>query len=508
VTPTRPRLLETPLAGGPLAQALLAGPAPSGWLAPLPTDRAGWRAQAEARVRQEGAWLAALAPALGPTGAALLAPVADRGVLITTGQQPGLFGGPGYTLAKALSAQAMAAAHEAATGVPTRALFWAATDDADLAEASRVVVPTADGARLLRAADAGLGDGVPVAHVPLGPDVTALRESLVAACGSAAETGPVQATEAYQPGVTHGAAYVTMLRTLLEPLGIAVLDAAHPAVGEALTSWLAAAHARAAVVDTALRTRTEAIAAAGYAPQVDVDRALSHVFAWEGSTAVPTKRRLGVDETVTPGTRLSATVLLRPVAEAWLLPTVAYVAGPGELAYFAQSTAVAEALGAWVPRVLPRWSGLVVPPEVDALLEARGWPLAILQAPHEAENRLAEAALPPEVAQGLAALRAAVREGLAPLSQVLPPRAATGAVGDLGRRLDRIERRVRGALKQREAATLGALRRARGLVYPDGAPQERALSFVPLWARFGGALLDAQRAAARRHAARWWPDAP
>jgi hypothetical protein len=130
-----------------------------------------------------GAWYELLAPALDPRGsaAARLAEVAGgAGVVVTTGQQPGLFGGPLYTLSKALSALALADAVQAATGVPTAPVFWAATDDIDFVEASRTYVargPAVDELAIVTDAP----EGTPMSDVPLGPDVVALGDLLRAA---------------------------------------------------------------------------------------------------------------------------------------------------------------------------------------------------------------------------------------------------------------------------------------------------------------------------------------
>ena len=61
-------------------------------------------------------------------------------LVVTTGQQPGLFGGPIYTLSKALSALAFADALQSATGIPVAPVFWAATDDTDFKEASSIAI--------------------------------------------------------------------------------------------------------------------------------------------------------------------------------------------------------------------------------------------------------------------------------------------------------------------------------------------------------------------------------
>jgi bacillithiol synthase len=139
------RILTDDLGGSPLSRLLQSGAAPTGWLPAAPRGAAEWRARAAAR-QGEGDWAArlrALAPAFEATGAAkarLDRVISGGGVVVTTGQQPGLFGGPVYTWSKAMSALALADALERETGIPTAAVYWAATDDADFAEASSTVV--------------------------------------------------------------------------------------------------------------------------------------------------------------------------------------------------------------------------------------------------------------------------------------------------------------------------------------------------------------------------------
>jgi len=504
------RLLTTDLGGGALSRAIRAGQVPDAWMASVPTSRAAWIERARRVMDEHPGWLSAIAPALG-TGAALLGDVEHGGVVITTGQQPGLFGGPLYTLSKALSALAMSEAHERTTGIPTRPVFWAATDDADFVEAASLAVLGAGGLEWLALTTGAEEEGRPLTMRPLGPEVQGLYQRLAAACGSAADARTLEAAGAYAPGRSIGDAYVALLRAVLEPLGIPVLDASHAAVAKATRPFLDHALVESPRVHDALLARTAALTAAGFAAPVAVDRELSLVFAWEGDGDRAIKRRLTIAEAsaaVSRGDRLSPNVLLRPVMEARLLPTVTYVAGPGELAYFTQVGAVAAALGAPAPLALPRWSGLIVPTDVDAELVSRGWDLDMLRDPHAAENAVAAAAIPEEVVAMFARLRETMFTELAQLDAVLPSAAVAGARGDLGRRLDRIERRVRGAAKHRERTALQRIARARATVFPDGVPQERLLSFVPFLARYGSPLVEAQREAARAHAARWWPPTP
>jgi hypothetical protein len=166
-----PRVISQPLSGNPLAAAAIAGQAPTGWYEPTPRDAESWRQRIQT-VRSEFGddWLEKLSPAFEATGKArerLDAAARGRGVVVTTGQQPGLFGGPIYTISKALSALALADSLQEASGIPVAPVFWAATDDTVFKEASSTVVSVSGGAQLLRF-DHPERLGLPMASMPLG----------------------------------------------------------------------------------------------------------------------------------------------------------------------------------------------------------------------------------------------------------------------------------------------------------------------------------------------------
>ena len=500
---TEPRVVTEPLGGAPLVVAAMAGALPAEWYPSRPSDPAAWRQRAGSVAAGNPGWLHRLRPAFGSTGAGvgrLERTAAAGGVVVTTGQQPGLFGGPIYTLSKALSALALADTLEQATGVAAAPVFWAATDDADFAEASVTHVAVRGGVDTLRM-DAPAAEGAPMARVPLG-DVRPLLTRLLAGAGSAADGRVLDAVRrAYAPdaAATVGSAYVALLRTLLEPLGIAVLDASHPAVRAAGGAVVRRALDEGAAVADALASRDQALAAAGFSPQVPTVRGLTLVFR---SGADGTKQRVAIDgaarAAVAGDDELGPNVLLRPVVERAILPTVAYVAGPGELAYFAQVSAVAAALDADAPLAVPRWSGTIVEPHVERLVARLGLTIGELRDPHAAETRLARAAMPDELRAALAGAGraadgavAAVRT--APGGDAVPEAVLTGTAAALASRLGRLERRYVAAFKQRETALMHDVATARGALWPLGKRQERVLNAVPVLARQGDPLVRQMR---------------
>lgn len=501
------RVISTPLGGKGLTRAALSGSTPGRWYVARPHGADEWRARASKIVAalESPDWLPSLRDALEPTGRAAerLAAAADGGFVVTTGQQPALFGGPLYNLWKALSVLAFADVLQKETGMRVAPVFWAATGDSDFAEAASTVVAMPDGARRIELSH--LEDlGLPMAVVPVG-DLAPQLEALRSAAGSAPYPAVLDSVaRAYSPGATIGSAYVAFMRELLAPLGVAVLDASHPAVKERGHSLLVRALERGGAVESALVARDDELKAEGFSPQVQTVRGRSLVFAaLDGRRArVPIGQ---VSEAIeAPPGELSPNVLLRPILERSILPTVAYLGGPAEIAYFAQVGAVANALEVETPLILPRWSGIVIEPRIQKILERYSLDPQQFSDPHAIETRLARESLPPDVQSGINEVRRVVQEQIARLAAtdrgLVSGRVMEGLRRNMLHRVERLERRFAAAVKRRGNAALHDITAARSSLFPLGVPQERALNGVPLLARYGKELFDSAMTEVEPHA--------
>ncbi|HET9451323.1 MAG TPA: bacillithiol biosynthesis cysteine-adding enzyme BshC, partial [Aggregicoccus sp.] len=435
------------------------------------------RAQAVARAAERSV-APALVDALARQGARL-APSPERerqlerlsrpgSVAVVTGQQVGLFLGPLYTLYKAASAIAAARALEQETGRPCVPVFWLQTEDHDLPEIEHCTVPASHGG-LLRLG-LGLGDAatsrVPVAYRHLGAGVTTALAELREVLGEEPHAGEHLAllAQAYRPQATLPEAFAQVLSSVFAEEGLLFLDPRDAALAPLAAPVHRRALEQAEPLARALQARSEALAAAGFDEQVPVRAgAPLSFFSPEGAEGeryrlVPTDSagtwRLAGHPAglqVTRGEllgllereprRFTTSALLRPLLQDTLLPTAAYVGGPGELAYFAQLQPLYTHAGLPTPLAVPRARFRVVDDRARRLLSRLGLSAEEACAPQEAllPRLCARDAEPP------AQLEARLTQAFAPELARLGERMAALDPG-FARPLERTQRGMRKAV--------------------------------------------------------------
>lgn len=471
----------------------------------------------ETPIPRSGGLAPALRAAMLPASPEAMAKLAHPDVVVvTTGQQPGLFTGPLYTIHKALSARGLAADLERRWNRPVVPVFWLAGDDHDYAEGASTTWFAPDGALVTAQLDSRAADA-PMTPLHREP-VPHRAEELLADLGAALQPSPARDETLgwlgrhYRAGATLGGAFGGALAEVLGPFGVVCFDSTHRAARQAAVPLLLAAADRAAELDRLLVDRSRALDLAGIGADVRVGDGASLLFL-DGTLG---RDRLVPDgggfrtrrgrETVTPDAlraiaeaspeRLSPNVLLRPVLESAILPTVAYVAGPGELRYLRLAEALYAPLGGHRQVPVARWSGLLVEPRVDRALEKFGATLHDLAGdPQVLEHRILRRLAPSDFEPAFADLRSgieAVYRRIAEVATQIDPtleRTVQSALnGQLGHAAD-LEKRLLQAQKRRQAELVTQLDRVRNAVHPNGVPQERVLGLPALSGRYGLSLL-------------------
>jgi len=443
--------------------------------------------------------------------------VEDGGYVVTTGQQPGLFGGPLYNICKGLTAVRLAEALEERIGKPVLPLFWVSSEDHDWEEASQASLIGVDNqVHTLSVRPPEGGTNTSIHSLPLGPESAEVVRAFVELLPKTDFSGEYVEllTHAFRPGATIADGFHATLQSLLGRFGLFFTDGALPAVKRASAPILWTELDRAAEMEGVLRRTAQALESAGYTLQVPILEGSVNLFLEGPSGRERVYRQDGRYRLRVSGEQLSAeqirervaadpralspNVLLRPVVESALFPTLAYVGGPGEMAYFGQLRDFFAAHGIEMPVVYPRWAATPVEGKIRKVLDKFGLDVGALDRPfHEVAGDVAREEVPADVRAALGKLRGSIGSGVAELKRAATAvdKTLAGPVQQVAASanaaLDDVEKKIVQAVKRESEIGLAQLEKAQVHLYPTGKPAERVQSPFYYLARYGGALLDA-----------------
>jgi uncharacterized protein YllA (UPF0747 family) len=194
---------------------------------------------------------------------------------------------------------------------------------------------------------------------------------------------------------------------------------------------------------------------------------------------------------------VSPNALLRPVWQDFMLPTVAYVGGPGEVAYFAQSAVLHDRLLGRMPVVVPRGGFTLLDARSEKLLARFGLSLTDVMVHAGAlRERIARTLVPDTLGVRFgetSAEAARLLDALGSELQNFDPTLADATAKSRAKVLYQIEKLRRKAEREtlrRDARATADAAYLRGLLYPEGHMQERLHSILPFLAQYGLDLLD------------------
>ena len=427
---------------------------------------------------------------------------------VVTGQQVGLFGGPLLSLFKAASVLALAKQVESA-GVPCVPVFWMATEDHDLAEVNQSLLLTNEFQLAPFTLPTDGKPDSPVANIRFSQGTNELVAQAAEVLGESLAADYLR--ECYREGETLSGAYAKLFTRMFAEHGLILLDPADAELHRIATPLFLESIERAGELDTALLARNREISQAHYHEQVKVTDESTPLFALVDGARVPIHRsngeftirreRLSLEELkrriAEAPENFNANVLLRPVLQDYWLPTLAYIGGPAEIAYFAQVGVVYEKLLGRVTTILPRLSATLIEPRVERLLIKYGLELPeLFQGETHLRDSLAARSLPSELKLDFERGRFAVEEAMQRISESLHRldptlvEAARRASNKMRYQVGRLEKRAAQAeLRRNEILTRHATQIENAL-YPHRVLQEREIAGLYFYARFGPEILE------------------
>jgi bacillithiol synthase len=430
----------------------------------------------------------------------------ERGaVAVVSGQQVGLFGGPAYAVYKALTAIRLAE-ELSESGIPAVPVFWMATEDHDLDEVRHVT--WFDSGKLVRfELPSEAAAGHPVGQVRLGPPIQDnVKKAVGLLSGPASETISRALEQSYKSNDTYGSAFGKLFAQLFAEQGLILLDPL-----DARLHRIAAPQYKKALQDRdelndKLLQRGKELERAGYDVQVKVTARSTLLFTMRDGMRQPVAASNSHfksgdaawtrDEALrlldsSPQT-FSANALFRPVVQDYLLPTAAYLGGPAEIAYFAQSSVIYEHVLGRMPVILPRAGFTILDAKAEKLLQKYGLCIENLWAgPQELRRKMESVSVPEAVSQNFDRDKAQLESTLAELGAQIEKldSTLTGAVttarNKISFQLEKLRRKTGRALDQKAGLLAEHERFLENLLYPNKSLQSRELCFLPFLARWG-----------------------
>jgi bacillithiol biosynthesis cysteine-adding enzyme BshC len=424
-------------------------------------------------------------------------------VAVVTGQQAGLFGGPLFTLLKAVTTIRLAERTAAEYRVPAVAVFWIDAEDHDWDEVKACGVLNAD-LELVRVAlgqPAGAGDG-PVSRVRLDDSIQTAVD-LLAATLPATEFTPAlldAVRAAYSPGAGMVDAFGTWLETWLGPRGLVVFDSADPAAKPLVSGLFAREIEHGGETSRLAAAAGARLTALGYHAQVvpqDDHAALFHIDGTRSPIPADAAKDAMLQRVTANPAEFSPNVLLRPLVQDTLFPTVCYVAGPNELAYLAQLRGIYDAFGVPMPLMQQRATATLLDSNALRMLAKTELPLESLRAQDEAAlNAVLRAHMPAAVENSLAEAARALADRMDMLAIAVAQVDATleaatrSTLGRMQEDLKKLQGKIIQAAKRKDDTLRRQFRHAQAQAFPGGHPQEREIGFVYFLNKYGSGLVD------------------
>lgn len=436
--------------------------------------------------------------------------------VVVTGQQVGLFLGPLYSFYKAASAIAVARALQAESGVPCVPVFWLQTEDHDFAEIRSATVADSNGepVRLELRDDQHGDDRISVAYRVLPAQVSELVDTARQALdgGPGAEEVLQLLHDSYRPGQGLHRAFASLLATLFADEGLLVFDPRDARVAALSAPFYRRCIDDAAAVEATLREREAALHDAGFDVQVPIRDHGALVFFHREAASGPRFRiqRTGddwqlagraekvphhdlVELLARDPSRFSTSALLRPIVQDLLFPTAAYVAGPGEINYYAQLGPLYAYAGLVPPLLVPRGRFVVVDSRTRRRLGQLGLSVRDVGTPGHALHARVHSL--PDGAPTVDELRQVMGTRIVPAVAQITSAALMPGI-DLGRAAERTHKSVEHALGrlldlyahrllERDTVTQRRMRAVELALFPSGVPQERFYAWPHLASRLG-----------------------
>jgi bacillithiol biosynthesis cysteine-adding enzyme BshC len=435
-------------------------------------------------------------------------------LVVFAGQQVGLFTGPLYTIYKALCTERWAAQLADQINRTVIPCFWLSTDDHDFAEVDHVVLPAGQQLATLRYSPSVPPAGDPLGRVRITPEIEGVLAQYYDSLPPTEFKDEVFATlrECYAPGDRIASAFGRLWARMFPESGLVPVSPCHKGFKKLAQPLLLKALTDDAALFEAYSKSSQMLAAEGYHRQVHKTPQQTFLFyqqfrrhnihhddqggyVWEGADPVSREwleRMIGEHPEY-----FSPNVLLRPVIQNAMFPTIGVTLGPSETAYYAQIGGLHDHFGVPRPLICPRTTITLVEKSIRKRMDKHGLEFTALQKDSDGEiARVMRASFPEDLERQFDDAEKQIGDAFERLRPDVvrfeptldkPLRAAMHRAQN---EMKQVAQKAYAANKRKQEETETQIRRLHMQLFPRGALQERVFNGVYYWARYGREFLD------------------
>lgn len=306
-------------------------------------------------------------------------------LVVIGGQQAGLLTGPLYTIHKVFTIIELARQQEEALGKPVIPVFWIAGEDHDLDEVNHIYVQTSQGVQKKRySLQVDQPNKQAVSHLPLDQNrlqiwLQELSEFYVDTPFKEEWLGTCK--QLFQDQPSWGRFFARLLQHLFGKYGLVLIDSSDPLVRQIESEFFIKLIEQNKAIQASVEKAVLQVTVAGYPDPIHLQPNQGHLFLitdeqrfllerdgelWktkEGDQQFTTAELCKIAQESPE--RLSNNVVTRPFMQEYLFPVLAFVAGPGEIAYWSLLKEAFTHMGLSMPVVYPRFQMTLVERHIE-----------------------------------------------------------------------------------------------------------------------------------------------
>lgn len=430
---------------------------------------------------------------------------------VVTGQQLTMHGGPLFTVLKILSAISLAKKLKKKLNREVIPVFWLADEDHDFEEINHIRIPGTDDYNTVvyetdsaekRISDLYLDKELvnefnnEVFELLDGTDFSSKLQAEISNC--------------YKPGVSLNDAFATWIMKLFDHHGLVLCGSNNEEVKALSTDLMKKSVTHSSGIKKQVEYISSELEQEGYHAQVQVYQSnLFHISdkgkrekisvtgnTWQTDSREWTKEEL-TDEIENHPAHFSPNVFLRPVIQDTILPAIAYVGGPGEIAYYAQMQPIYEVFNKKMPVIWPRYSATIAETAISRILNKLPFSfpeynqrIEDLEKSYVMQTEKAD----PEPVFGkwkgeIKELEKEKSRFVREIDASLGP-AVGKATAVYFSELDKLKGKLYRSLKEQESVQLNRISKIKQNLFPGNVLQERQIAFIYFMNKYGPDIWD------------------